>query len=302
MPWTLSDDERHVPVKNAGGGVVDVVDAQWHFSDSEGSERLDCHESAAIESARGSEDIAIPPGVRERRKMRQRRVNGPRIFKAIGAQHNVLEPTKSDRAAYARQQKATKRVNIEDSVVATEGLQICGSPVDFLVPFIGVAALACSLLATNQPLRLASLAAATIAQLEHYTAGVPMHLSPSMEARFLCVSERTNNRSKLAVGALLYECSRLFWGSFFSWLYKQIQGKRFSPVAAVVYMLYDETRLTVRFEKETGHTEDSARQRSPADSCNRAGGRVHAKVFSSSAYSRLSPLRHGVASWYFHRL
>ena len=104
MSWTWSDDDSASGSGGTvGGGVVDVVDAQWHFSDSEGSERLDCDGSAGIESASVSQDIVVPPGARERKMMRRRRVNGPRIFKAIEAQHNVLEPTKSDRAAYARQ-------------------------------------------------------------------------------------------------------------------------------------------------------------------------------------------------------
>ena len=286
MPWTLSDDDSARGSGGAvGGGVDDVVDAQWHFSDSEGIEHLDCDESVGAESASVPQDVAIPPGVKERRKMRRRRVTGPRLFKAIEAQHNVLEPTKSDRAALARKMRGRKRVNTVDAIAATEGLQICGCSTDFLVPFIGLAALACSLLAKGQPLRLAAVAAAVIGQLEHYTAGVPMHLSPCVEARLLGASVRTNNRSKVAVGALLYQCSRLFWGLFFRWLYKQIHGKRFRPVACVVYMLYDETRLTVRFEKENVHAQesanDAANQRSPPDRGKRSGGRVHAKVFQA---------------------
>ena len=135
--------------------------------------------------------------------------------------------------------------------------------------------LACWPLAQNQPLRLAALAMATITQLEDHTAGVPMHLSPSV------VSARTNNRAKVAAGAFLYECSRLFRGSFFTWLYKQIHATRFRPVACVVYMLYDKFRLTMRFEKETGHGQAAASQRSPSDSSKRSGGRVHAKAFQA---------------------
>ena len=269
MPWTLSDDE---------------------FDGDQGPDRIGNADQGGDADQSGEEggeaDIVIPPGKKARQQKARKRQHGAQIFTPM-KREAPRASTNADRAANARSAKKTRRMQKTEPPSET-------SHCSFLVPFVGAAALCCSLLKSDKPVEVSALGEAILSLLDHYCSPAPSALSPTLEARFLGKAERTQSRARLAIGALQHECNRLFWGSFFSWLYKEIKSGVYRAVSCLLYMVYDETRLAIRKEDTPGAANPSTSStqvvehgKVPIDVSRLQGrfkrtGKVHAKILQAA--------------------
>ena len=173
MPWTLSDDEFDGDQGPDGIGNAD----QGGDADQWGEEG-------------GEAEIFIPPGKKARRQKARKRQHGPQIFTPT-KREAPRASTNADRASNARSAKAARRTQQTEPPNETFHCS-------FLVPFIGPAALCCSLLKSDKPVEVSALGEAILSLLDHYCSPAPSALSPTLEARFLGKAESTRLKNTRA--------------------------------------------------------------------------------------------------------